>query len=256
MKPPGRNPILDIRSTTTILLLLACLPLPAWGQSDEDEIPAPKAEVALMHQSATVRLYEPDERPPRAVFVFGSGDGGWSAWEDAASHWLRDAGVYVIGFDLRSYAQKDFDSEKLGRDMATLANEGVIRSGGDANTPIIYGGWSMGAVQAVPAGAFAGRPPSLKGLVLMSADSRGRYGLRASDELGITPPGRAPLPFLISAKMWPGCESRSSTVARISWPRRRGFKGSPRRISSTSCGAQTMDSMDRPTALRPSCSGA
>ncbi|QIF04623.1 phosphatidylglycerol lysyltransferase domain-containing protein [Roseimicrobium sp. ORNL1] len=190
MKPPGRNPIFSIRSTTTLLLLLACLALPAWGQSDEDEIPAPKAEVALVHQSATVRLYEPDERPPRAVFVFGSGDGGWSAWEDAASHWLRDVGVYVIGFDLRSYAEKDFDQQKLGRDMATLANEGVTRSGGDANTPIIYGGWSMGAVQAVPAGAFAGRPPSLKGLVLMSADSRGRYGLRATDELGITPTGQ------------------------------------------------------------------
>ncbi|WP_170157535.1 phosphatidylglycerol lysyltransferase domain-containing protein [Roseimicrobium gellanilyticum] len=180
----------DLSGVAIAALLLSCLSLPLWGQSDEDDIPAPKAEVTLLHQKAMVRLYEPDERPPKAVFVFGSGDGGWSAWEDAASHWLRDAGIYVIGFDLREYAEKDYDQQKLGRDMATLANEATTRGGGDATTPIIYGGWSMGAVQAVPAGAFAGRPSSLKGLVLMSADSRGRYGLRASDELGITPTGQ------------------------------------------------------------------
>ena len=160
-----------------------------WGQDEDDDIPAPRAEVVLRHQTAHVRLYEPDERPPRAVFIFGSGDGGWSAWEDAASLWLRDAGIYVMGVDLRDYAEKDYDAPTLGRDMATLANDAVTRSGGDATTPIIYGGWSMGAVQAVPAGAFAGRPASLKGLMMMSADSRGRYGLRASDEIGISPKG-------------------------------------------------------------------
>ncbi|MEZ0273382.1 MAG: phosphatidylglycerol lysyltransferase domain-containing protein, partial [Roseimicrobium sp.] len=124
-----------------------------------------------------------------AVMIFGSGDGGWSAWEDAASHWLRDAGIYVIGFDLRSYSEKDYDAQTLGKDMAALANDAVTRSGGDATTPVMYGGWSMGAVQAVPAAAFAGRPTSLKGILMMSADSRGRYGLRASDEIGISPKG-------------------------------------------------------------------
>ncbi len=161
----------------------------AAAQSDEDDLPALRTDVPLMHQTARVRLYEADEQPPRAVMIFGSGDGGWSAWEDAASHWLRDAGIYVVGFDLRAYAGKDFDAETLGKDMATLAAEGLKRSGGTIDTPVIYGGWSMGAVQAVPAAAWKDRPPNLKGVLLMSADSRGRYGLRTSDELGITPTG-------------------------------------------------------------------
>ena len=170
------------------LLCLSLCPT-ARAQSDDDDLPAPRAEVVLRQHTAKVRLYEPDERPPRAVFVFGSGDGGWTAWEDATSHWLRDAGIYVVSFDMREYAGKDYDQATLGEDMATLARDAATRSGGDATTPVIYGGWSMGAVQVVPAAAWKGRPGSLKGLIMMSADSRGRYGLRTSDELGITPQG-------------------------------------------------------------------
>jgi phosphatidylglycerol lysyltransferase len=129
-------------------LYLSCvaLPIPAFAQDQpvaEDDVPIPRADIKLAHTTASARLYEPDERPPVAVMVFGSGDGGWSAWEDAVSHWLRDAGVYVIGLDLREYAAKDYTAELLGRDMSTLAAEAASRGGGDATTPVIYAGWSM-----------------------------------------------------------------------------------------------------------------
>ncbi len=157
-------------------------------EDDSDEPPVPKASVALAHLPAVVRLYEPDETPPKAIFIFGSGDGGWSPWEDAIAGWLRDAGVYVVGFDLNEYSKKDYTQDLLGQDMAMLAEDAAQRcEGGDV--PVIYGGWSMGAVQAVAAAATKHRPAHLVGLMLLSADNRGRYGLRESDELGVTPEG-------------------------------------------------------------------
>ncbi|MBB5038512.1 phosphatidylglycerol lysyltransferase domain-containing protein [Prosthecobacter dejongeii] len=171
-----------------LALFLFILQAPAQAQEDEDEGPTPKASIALIHGTAKVRLYEPDENPPRAILIFGSGDGGWSAWEDAVAHWLRDEGVYVVGFDLRDYAVKDYDQKTLAKDMATLAADATGRCGG-SRVPVIYGGWSMGAVQAVAAAGGPERSPSLAGLLLFSADSRGRYGLRDKDELGITPEG-------------------------------------------------------------------
>jgi lysylphosphatidylglycerol synthetase-like protein (DUF2156 family) len=167
------------------LLLLALSPALA---DEEDDVPVPRLAVHLARGPETVRLYEPDDLPPRAIFVFGSGDGGWSAWEDVISHWLREDGIFVVGFNMREYAKQDYDAATLGRDMAALAREAATRGGG-TDTPVIYGGWSMGAVQVVAAAAWKDRPVDLAGLMLMSADSRGRYGLRAKDELGVTPTG-------------------------------------------------------------------
>lgn len=169
-----------------VLQLLLLAPLPA--QDADDDRPVPKAQIQLTQSTAKVRLYEPDDDPPKAIVIFGSGDGGWSPWEDAMAHWLRDHGAYVLGFDLRDYAEKDYDQKILVHDMATLAAEAAKRCNG-ATVPVIYGGWSMGAVQAVAAAGSPERPAQLKGLLLFSADSRGRYGLRDKDELGITPEG-------------------------------------------------------------------
>ncbi|MES2735229.1 MAG: phosphatidylglycerol lysyltransferase domain-containing protein [Verrucomicrobiota bacterium] len=167
-----------------VLVLLA----QARAQDADGEGPTPKASISLSRGVAKVRLYEPDETPPRAILIFGSGDGGWSPWEDSVAHWLRDEGVYVVGFDLRDYAAQDYDQKTLARDMAALAADASARCGGSP-VPVIYGGWSMGAVQAVAAAGSPQRAPGLAGLLLFSADSRGRYGLRDKDELGITPEG-------------------------------------------------------------------
>lgn len=186
------------RTLAFLLLLGLLLVLPLRGSAqenaEEDEGPlAPKATISLIHGPAVVRLYEPDKSEaqplPRAIYVFGSGDGGWSAWEDSVALWLRDAGIYVVGFDMREYSAKDYDQPTLAKDMATLAKDAATRIGA-TDLPVIYGGWSMGAVQAVAAAADpTNRPPNMAGVMLMSADSRGRYGLRESDELGVTPTG-------------------------------------------------------------------
>ena len=173
-----------------ILLLALIFPILAPAQEtegEEDELPAPRATVHLSHAEASVRLYEPDTLPPKAILIFGSGDGGWSPWEDAIARWLREDNCYVVGFDFHEYAAKDYDLDTLGKDMAELARDAASRCQGE-NTPVIYTGWSMGAVQAVAA-ASKNRPPNLAGVILLSADSRGRYGLRESDELGVTPEG-------------------------------------------------------------------
>ncbi|MEI7929058.1 MAG: AcvB/VirJ family lysyl-phosphatidylglycerol hydrolase, partial [Verrucomicrobiales bacterium] len=184
-----------LKPKTLLFLLLGLMMLAPPGrlraqdaEEEGDEPPVPRATIALAHVSAVVRLYEPDETPPKAIFIFGSGDGGWSPWEDVVARWLRDAGAYVVGFDLHDYSEKDYTQNLLGTDMATLAADAATRCNG-SEVPVIYGGWSMGAVQAVAAAASKTRPPHLAGLILMSADDRGRYGLRKSDELGITPEG-------------------------------------------------------------------
>lgn len=173
------------------LLLAFCLALTVGVRAqddDEDGPAAPRARVALKHTTAKVRLYEPDQQSPKAIIVFGSGDGGWSAWEDEVAQWMREDGCYVVGFDMRAYAEKDYNRELLGSDMAALAADAATRCDG-ADVPVIYAGWSMGAVQAVAATAAKDRPAKLAGVILMSADSRGRYGLRESDEMGVTPTG-------------------------------------------------------------------
>lgn len=177
-----------LRFSLLLPLFLLILMADAWAQDDEDDGPTPKAEIQLLHGPAKIRLYEPDQIPPRAILIFGSGDGGWSPWEDSVARWLRDQGVFVTGFDLRKYAAQDYDGITLSTDMATLAEDASKRCQGE-QVPVIYGGWSMGAVQAVAAAGGKNRPPQLKGLLIFSADSRGRYGLRDQDELGITPQG-------------------------------------------------------------------
>ena len=60
-----------------LLALVFAVPSPAQEQdNEEDDVPAPRATVHLSHQDAVVRLYEPDESPPKAIVIFGSGDGG------------------------------------------------------------------------------------------------------------------------------------------------------------------------------------
>ena len=177
----------------------------AWSASgaagaDDDDLLHPK--VKLTHGGeASVYLYEADE--PRAVMVFGSGDGGWSEWEGIISSWMAASGIYVVGWDYQKYAKgntdkiktgpykpdnKDFTAGDIGRDLAMLAALGLEKAG-RPDLPVIYGGWSSGASVAVPAAARKEKPKSLVGVMLFGADRRGRYGLRSSDEFGKTPVG-------------------------------------------------------------------
>lgn len=147
----------------------------------------PVLPVELQHRPASVRLY-PAEGEVRGLLVFGSGDGGWSYWENRLSRWYSEDGFAVAGLDLREYSANDYTGEQLAGDF-TRVTRAALAALGREDLPVLYGGWSMGAVQIVPASDPRFRPPQLRGLLLFSADSRGRFGLRPSDELGITPKG-------------------------------------------------------------------
>jgi phosphatidylglycerol lysyltransferase len=125
---------------------------------------------------------------PRAIVLFGSGDGGWGYLENKICTFLKANGFYVVGIDCRRYAESDYDGPTLAGDFAAIAADALRRSG-HPELRVIYGGWSMGAVQAVAASASEHRCPLLMGLLLMSMDKRGRYGLRLTDQIGFAPTG-------------------------------------------------------------------
>lgn len=181
-----------------LALLFGLMAIPAHAdEADESPesmgSPPVKERVMLSHSEALVRIYQPQDSP-RAIMVFGSGDGGWSPWEDVVAGWLRDAGVCVAGFDFREYAAKDYDRKTLCKDMAAVAAHVAGRIGGES-LPVIYGGWSMGASQAVAAAGPA-RPAKLAGLLLMSTDHRGRPEFRCR----------------WSDSQWPACTCRAGSA--------------------------------------------
>ncbi|MEJ0000208.1 MAG: AcvB/VirJ family lysyl-phosphatidylglycerol hydrolase [Verrucomicrobiota bacterium] len=122
---------------------------------------------------------------PKALIIFGSGDGGADGWEDRVCRALQADGYEVISFDCARYAVTDYDLPTLQADMAALARSLPH----DPPVPLILGGWSMGAEQAVAAAGGPDRSPNLAGLLLVSPGSRGRYGLRSPDRWNVPPKG-------------------------------------------------------------------
>ncbi|MCC7300698.1 MAG: DUF2156 domain-containing protein [Verrucomicrobia bacterium] len=175
-----------------VILFLSLLgsPLSSRGAEGESALPPmpPLTQVTLTHGDFDIRLYATEGGDPRALVVFGSGDGGWSAWEHGVATWLKEANLAVVAFDLKKYSAEDFDQPTIAKDMAAVAAF-AAKSLHAEGIPVLYGGWSMGAAQAVAAARGTNRPPELAGLLLMSLDSRGRYGIRAPDLVGITPTG-------------------------------------------------------------------
>jgi phosphatidylglycerol lysyltransferase len=153
-----------------------------------DEPQAPTITVPLRRGAFPSYHFVPKD-PPKAIIIFGSGDGGWSQVENRVCTLLKQNGFYAVGVDFRKYAATDYDSDTLVSDFTVIAAVAATRAG-SAELPVIYGGWSMGAVQAVAAcGNVNWRAPRLVGLLLMSMDKRGRYGLRVPEQIGLEPDG-------------------------------------------------------------------
>jgi pimeloyl-ACP methyl ester carboxylesterase len=130
----------------------------------------------------------PPKKEPRAIILFGSGDGGWTAFEEAVCKKLQGLGYEVVGIDFNRYAKTDYDLDILQADMGTIAR--TIRDRyADNGPPVILGGYSMGAAQAIAAAGGPHPPEALIGLLLIDPRSRGRYGLRLSDEGDLLPTG-------------------------------------------------------------------
>jgi phosphatidylglycerol lysyltransferase len=153
-----------------------------------DEPQAPTLTIPLRRGAFPTYHFVPSS-PPKAIILFGSGDGGWSAIENRVCAFLQQNSFYTVGIDFRKYAATDYDLNVLVSDFTVIAAVAATRAG-NPELPVIYAGWSMGAVQAVAAsGDLDWRSPRLVGLVLMSMDQRGRYGLRLPEQVGLEPQG-------------------------------------------------------------------
>ena len=153
-----------------------------------DEPQAPTIIIPLRRGAFATYHFVP-RGTPKAIIIFGSGDGGWSQIENRVCMFLQQNAFYTVGVDFRKYASTDYDLDVLVSDFTVIAAVAATRAC-HPELPVIYAGWSMGAVQAVAAsGDPDWRSPRLAGLVLMSMDQRGRYGLRLPEQIGLEPDG-------------------------------------------------------------------
>lgn len=177
-------------SRVRLILSLACvLCLIATGVRAGGE----RSTVVLKRGALEVVWYDATRLPARGLMIFGSGSGGWSDWEDRVCGHLAGRGWAVAGIGFDRYGATDYSQEVLVADYATLVRELARRTGGaagGAGLPIVYGGWSTGAEQALPAAAGGVRAgEALSGLLLIAPGGRGRYGLHTADKLGFEPTG-------------------------------------------------------------------
>jgi phosphatidylglycerol lysyltransferase len=158
----------------------------------------PQPQVDFRHQNVSVELKrgnfsirrfhypnqrEPSFKVPKAVILFASGGGGWNEWEEKVCDNLRKDGYEILGVDVHIYAQSDYDLDTLQQDFQTLAQFG-LRPYGEHPPPLIIGGWSSGAEQAVAIGGGPHPPTGLVGLLLISPGSWGGYGWYAANDVG------------------------------------------------------------------------
>ena len=141
--------------------------------------------VQLKRGPQTVFVYPSKQPSVSALVLFASGDGGWNALEDQVAQALQQRGYKVVGIDSEVYASSDYDLHTLQADFATLARLADPRH----THPLIVGGYSMGAAQAIAVAGGPNPPPELAGVLLMDPLSRGRYGLRDADKINVLPTG-------------------------------------------------------------------
>ena len=149
---------------------------------------AEEVQLSLRRGVFTVYDFAPKAGAPRAVIIFGSGDGGWGGWEETVCQTLCNHGYQVIGIDSADYAITDYNLATLQADFGLIADKFLAPYGANP-PPLLEGGWSMGAAQAIAIAGGPHPPRDLTGLLLASPLSRGRYGLRISDKLNFLPYG-------------------------------------------------------------------
>ena len=167
-----------------------------WSRHTHVLAPAQFDTVIPLERGAfPIKIYSPGkDYEPRALIIFGSGDGGWKkSWEDRVASYLSSRGYGVGGIDFKAYAASDYSHEVLGRDTVRIA--AALRERFDAaDAPVVIAGFSMGAVQAPAMAAYVlahvpQRTSGLAGLALCAPGERGRYGLRPSDIFDVEPTG-------------------------------------------------------------------
>lgn len=144
--------------------------------------------ITLPHGTFQVLYYNTREKP-RGIVILGTGDGGWSYWEENTAQHLANQGYAVGGWDCRKFADtRTYDHMELCAGFK--AGVEAVRDRADVEeVPVWYGGWSTGAEQSVAAAASPDRPKNLVGLLLAAPGGRGRFGITSGDLLGVTPTG-------------------------------------------------------------------
>jgi len=144
--------------------------------------------IRLSREVLTVLEFSSKKTQTSAVVLFLSGDGGWSDLEEAMARVFQHHGYEVIGIDSVEYAKTDYNLDILQSDFSKIA-QSVLTPFGKNPPPLIVGGYSMGAAQAIAVAGGPHPPSGLVGLLLVDPCSRGRYGLRASDQVNVLPTG-------------------------------------------------------------------
>ena len=136
-------------------------------------------------------LFYCQQAQPIGIVVLGTGNGGWSYWEENTAKHLSSEGFAVIGWDYRKYVEsRKYTHENLVNGFLAAVEAVYDQTDCDRDIPIWYGGWSTGAEQSIAAAGSSRRPPNLVGLLLAAPASRGRFGLETSDLLGVLPTGK------------------------------------------------------------------
>lgn len=125
----------------------------------------------------------------KGVVLLASGDGGWKPWENRlASTWAEES-YAVVGWDCLAYAKNPYSATNLQQDLEMTLKWAVRRESVLQKLPIILAGYSTGAEQETAAMASAGLKSKVVGMLLIAPGKRGRYDIRLSDLMGLTPKG-------------------------------------------------------------------
>ena len=119
-------------------------------------------------------------KSPKALIIFGTGCSGWSYWEERVCCKLQAEGYEVLGIDFARYSQFDYDLGILEGDYQRIIDFG-LKAAGNHPLPVVLGGWSTGAEQAVAVAGGPHPPSGLVGLLLVSPGSEGGYGSYATN---------------------------------------------------------------------------
>ncbi len=150
--------------------------------------PAPTVVLSTKRGDFSIQVFEPAGEA-KGLVVFGTGDGGWSYFEDRIARALAHCGYGVVGWDCRAYAKLGaYGQSQLAADVRSAVAKGCELFQCD-DVPVVLGGWSTGAEQMTSVAASPHRPENLAGLLLLAPGERGRYGITLSDLLGLTPRG-------------------------------------------------------------------
>lgn len=179
---------LAFRASAILVCLTAVVHVEAASATD----PYP-ARVATSRGEFQLLVHEPPEGASapgaaRPLVLLISGEGGWRAFDVLVAGWLREAGFWVGGVDIKPYFQKPQDDRRaLSADFRAYAAALADAAGVRPDTPVILAGFSFGADLAPWIAGAGGWEKTVRGLVMIGPDETGSLEYRLLEILGAQP---------------------------------------------------------------------